>query len=270
MLRNSYTFGSDPELFIFDTKSKKVVSAIDKIPGYKDDPYTEGLPEGCGLQTDNILAEFNIPAVTELNDFIYYIELMKNVIREKVQAINPNYDILCAASAKVPKKELVHPQAREFGCSPDYCIYTQGPNEVTAATKTTLRSGGFHLHCGYPNNSIDVSLEILRYVDAMVGLPSILYDTDVERRKLYGKAGCFRLQKYGFEYRTLSSYWIANESRLRFIWNQLQYALYAFEHGFSLPDPSVVREVINENRVDDAKVLLKEYNLIYPNNIKPE
>ena len=34
-------------------------------------------------------------------------------------------------------------------------------------------------------------------IDAYVGLPSILYDTDAERRKLYGKAGCFRLQPYG-------------------------------------------------------------------------
>ena len=36
MLRNEYTFGSDPELFIFNSKTKKVISAIDKIPGYKE------------------------------------------------------------------------------------------------------------------------------------------------------------------------------------------------------------------------------------------
>ena len=63
MLNNFYTIGSDPELFLFNTKTGKIVSAIDKIPGYKFCPYTEGLPEGFGLQTDNILAEFNIPPV---------------------------------------------------------------------------------------------------------------------------------------------------------------------------------------------------------------
>ena len=87
MLRNEYTFGSDPELFIFNSKTKKVISAIDKIPGYKDDPYTEGLPEGFGLQTDNILAEFNIPPVNNVDDFIsfYY--------RKKEEKNNVNAEI---------------------------------------------------------------------------------------------------------------------------------------------------------------------------------
>lgn len=265
-----YTVGSDPELFIFNNKTKKVVSAIDKIPGYKTDPYTEGLPEGFGLQTDNILAEFNIPPVTSENEFVHCIEFMKDFIRNKVQEIDPNFDIQCAASFKVPAKELKHPQAKEFGCDPDYCIYSSGPNAVSPAARTTLRSGGFHIHVGYPEHNIDVSLIMLRYVDAYVGLPSILYDTDTERRKLYGKAGCFRLQPYGFEYRTLSSYWIGHESRLRFIWKQLMYALQAYESGAPLPDPTLVQLAINENDLEQAKVLIRKYRLIHPDNKQPE
>ena len=115
MLNGHYTIGSDPELFIFNNKTQKVVSAIDKIPGYKTAPYHEGLPEGYGLQTDNILAEFNIPPVQSEMDFIHNIEFMKNHIIKFVQAINPDLGILCQASAKVPAKELKHPQAREFG-----------------------------------------------------------------------------------------------------------------------------------------------------------
>lgn len=197
MLNRRYTIGSDPELFIVNQKTNKVVSAIDKIPGHKEEPYREGLPEGFGLQTDNILAEFNVPPVTNESDFIANIEFMKSYIDNKVKEINPNLGILCQASARVPAKELKHPQAREFGCSPDYCIYTTGPNTVTEASNTTLRSSGFHLHVGYENNNIDTSLVMLAYVDAYVGIPSILYDTDTERRSLYGKAGCFRLTNYG-------------------------------------------------------------------------
>ena len=85
MLELAYTIGSDPELFLVDTKTKKVVSAIERIPGHKDDPYTEGLPEGFGLQTDNVLAEFNIPPVTSCEEFINNIEFMKNFIRKKAQ-----------------------------------------------------------------------------------------------------------------------------------------------------------------------------------------
>lgn len=139
---SSYTIGTDPELFLFNNKTKKVVSAIDKIPGHKEEPYIEGLPEGFGLQTDNILAEFNVPPATKEDDFIKNIEFMKKTIEDMAKAINPNFGILCQASAKVPTKELQHPQAREFGCDPDYCVYTQKKNEPSTATRTSLRSAG--------------------------------------------------------------------------------------------------------------------------------
>lgn len=141
---------------------------------------------------------------------------------------------------------------------------------MSKAARTNLRSAGFHIHVGYPENNIDTSLTMLRYIDAFVGLPSILYDTDTERRSLYGKAGCFRLQKYGFEYRTLSSYWIGNPSRLRFIWRQLMFALCAYERGWNLPDGDLVRNTINNNDVETAKRILTEYEMINPENVKPE
>jgi hypothetical protein len=111
---------------------------------------------------------------------------------------------------------------------------------------------------------------MLRYVDAIVGIPSIIYDTDAERRKLYGKAGCFRLQPWGFEYRVLSSYWIDNASRLRFIWNQIIWALYSYERGRELPDLMTVQDTINNNDVETAKALIKQFSLIAPNNTDPE
>jgi hypothetical protein len=266
----NYTIGSDPELFIFNRKTNKVVSAIDKIPGYKDQPFTEGLPEGFGLQTDNILAEFNIPPVNNVKDFIKNTEFMKDFIRQRVQGINTNLDVLCQASSQVPAKELKHPQAREFGCDPDYCIYREGPNEVSAAARTNLRSAGFHVHVGYENHNIDTSMLMLQYIDAYVGIPSIIYDTDAERRKLYGKAGCFRLTKYGFEYRTLSSYWIGSPKRMQFIWNQLMRALNAFEQRCILPDCSLVRDSINNNDIQTANALIETYNLIDPENVIPD
>ena len=265
-----YTIGTDPELFLVNTKTQKVVSAINKIPGCKEEPFTENLPKGFGLQTDNILAEFNIPPVTNEDDFVQSIEYMKDFIRSIAKDLDKNFDILCQASAKVPAKELKHPQAKEFGCDPDYCIYSEGPNEVSKAAKTNLRSAGFHIHVGYPNNNIDTSLNMLLYIDAFVGLPSIIYDTDTERRNLYGKAGCFRLQPYGFEYRTLSSYWIGNESRLRFIFKQVIWALYAYENGANIPIRTLTRDTINNNDVESVKRLIEKYGLLHPKNVNPE
>ena len=66
MLVRNITIGADPELFIIDSKTGKVVSSIGLIPGVKGEPYVgEDMPNGFGLETDNILAEFNIPPVKD-------------------------------------------------------------------------------------------------------------------------------------------------------------------------------------------------------------
>ena len=48
-------------------------------------------------------------------------------------------------------------------------------------------------------------------IDLIAGIPSVLIDrsgNNKKRRKIYGKAGDFRYQPHGIEYRTLSNFWI--------------------------------------------------------------
>ena len=50
------TIGADPELFIINTKTNKIVSAIGIIPGEKGKPYTKNMePGGFGVEIDGIL-----------------------------------------------------------------------------------------------------------------------------------------------------------------------------------------------------------------------
>ena len=78
------------------------------------------------------------------------------------------------------------------------------------------------------------------------------------------------MQPWGFEYRTLSSFWIANQSRMRFIWNQLIYALRNYERDSIIPDGQLVQNIINNNDVETAKLVIDKFNLICPNNVQPE
>ena len=72
--------GSDPELFIINTKTNKVVSSIGIIPGEKGNAYrSSDMPEGYGLQIDNILAEFNIPPAKDKESFVASIIKKKNL-----------------------------------------------------------------------------------------------------------------------------------------------------------------------------------------------
>ena len=71
MILKNIKVGSDPELFIVNTKTNKVVSSIGLIPGVKGEAYrSPEMPEGYGLQIDNILAEFNIPPTNKKEEFI--------------------------------------------------------------------------------------------------------------------------------------------------------------------------------------------------------
>lgn len=263
MKLNNLTFGADPELFIVNTKTKKVVSAVGLIPGEKGNPWrSEDMPEGFGLETDNILAEFNIPPVKDGISFINNIQYMQNYIDRFVKAINPDLGIRCAASQVVPTSELQSEQARMFGCDVDYNAYTQEPNEKPCGETTNIRSAGMHIHLGYENPDIDTSLTLIKYLDAYLGVPSILKDKDKKRRSLYGKAGCFRLTDYGCEYRVLSSAMMNSTARLDFVWKQLTKAITAAKREILLPSSIDIQEVINNSDIKLAESLISSFKLV--------
>lgn len=256
------TIGADPELFIINKNTGKVVSSIGLIPGEKGNPWVgDDMPEGFGLEIDNILAEFNIPPCTDELSFINNIEYMKNYIAGFVADKNPELGILCAASQEVPEDQLQSDEARLFGCSVDYNVYTGGPNPKPKGESTNLRSAGFHIHIGYRNFNTDTSLQLVRYLDQYVGIPSVIRDQDTRRRSLYGKAGCFRLTAYGVEWRVLSSALMKDQESLQFVWNGVMKAIDRFNHGAGLIDSRTITDVINNSKVKLAQKLVNEYEL---------
>lgn len=257
------TIGADPELFIINEKTEKVISSVGKIPGEKGNPYVaDDMPAGFGLETDNILAEFNIPPVSDLASFVNNIEYMKGYIDKFVKNLDPDYGILCAASKNVDKSQLQSPQAQLFGCDVDYNAYTEAPNPKPEGSRTNLRSAGFHIHIGYENPNIDTSVLLVKYLDMYLGVPSVIYDKDKRRRSLYGKAGCFRLTSYGVEYRVLSSAMMKDVDTLQFVWKQVQKALAAASRGTSLVDSEYVIKAINESDAELAQRIVKSYSIM--------
>ena len=264
MYVQSITLGADPELFIIDTSTNKVVSSVGLIPGVKDHPYvSEDMPEGFGIETDNILAEFNIPPCRTIEEWIHNIEYMKNYIRCFVKRINPNYDIKCSAYEIVDEDQLQTPEAQLLGCDPDYNVYTMRANPKPDAKNAEGRGAGFHIHCGYANQNIKTSLDLIKYFDAYVGLTSLLHDSDVRRRNFYGKAGSFRLQPWGFEYRSLSSAMMKTPELIEFVYNQAMKAISGYNNSFILPDSSYINTAINNGDVGLAAQLIKKYRLLY-------
>lgn len=261
---SNITIGSDPELFLINKKTNKIVSSIGIIPGVKGEAWrSEDMPEGFGLQIDNILAEFNVPPVRIVDSsdiFIDNMNYMKNYIRKYIQKINPDLDIYCAASAYVDEDQLQSDEAKLFGCSPDYNVYTESQNPAPDVPKDGLRSAGMHIHIGYNNPNVRTSLDIVRAMDAVLGLASVIIDKDNKRRQLYGKAGAFRLCDYGVEYRVLSSLFLSSDKLLEIVWNGTREAL-AMAMSGNFPDPMLVMETINSGDAATATEILKNLRI---------
>lgn len=214
------TLGSDPEVFLFNPKTGKFISAVDKIGGSKMFPAPME-KEGFFVQEDNVLAEFNIPPAYNESEFVSYLTDGLDQVKRRV----PYFDLKIQASAFMPAEELEDPRAQEFGCDPDYNAWTGARNMPPSeeAKFAPLRSAGGHVAVGYDllDTQIDkeeVDQNIVRWLDLRLGVPSILMDSDKERRKLYGKAGAYRSKSFGVEYRTLSSFWLANQKLMRWVY----------------------------------------------------
>ena len=254
--------GSDPELFIVNNKTGLVVSSIGLIPGKKKDAYRpEGMPKGYGLQIDNILAEFNIPPVKTREDFIHHINYMKNYIDNYVKEKNPDLGIKCYASQYVPWDQLQSEEACLFGCDPDYNVYTEDVNPKPEGDKTNLRSAGTHIHVSYDNPNIQQSLALVRCMDLYLGIPSVFMDPDKDRRKLYGKAGSFRICPYGVEYRPMSSYFISNDELIGFLFDGTRRAITHAQIGLPLPDGNTVQDIINNCKETEARAIYEKFAL---------
>lgn len=255
------TIGADPELFIVNSRTRDVVSSIGLIPGVKNNPYVpQGYKKGYGIETDNILAEFNIPPAKTEDEFVNYIDVMKQWIETFVKGKNPELTIQCIASRYVNEDQLQSDEAKAFGCDPDYNAYTENVNPKPEGASTNLRSAGFHIHVGYPKQNYDTSINIVKWMDVFLGVPSLLLDPDTERRKLYGKAGCFRLQPWGVEYRVLSSFMMNSDAHIRYVYKQTMAAV--SHRNESNPELfEAARDIINSGDVKGAIQFCKTNNI---------
>jgi len=238
MLKN-IKIGSDPELFL--EKNGEIISAEGLIGGTKLEPKKIS-EEGHAIQEDNVMVEFNIPACVDVKSFVTNMNFVKNhlEILSKLQGCSLNY----SASAELDQRFLETPQAKQFGCEPDFNVYSKSINSAPSSD-TRLRTCGGHIHIGYDNPSQEVSEKIIYAMDAVLGLESINLDKDDRRKEMYGKAGSFRFKNYGVEYRSLSNFWIVNDKLMKWAFNKTMEAI-------ELVNTGVINYIIN-NYSDDIE-----------------
>jgi hypothetical protein len=127
-----------------------------------------------------------------------------------------------------------------------------------------MRTAAGHVHIGWKrsNNKIDLrhfeaSRLLVKQLDYMLGVPSVLLDKVCARRMMYGSAGAFRPKKYGAEYRVLSNFWLEDKALMKWVFDSTQAAFNLLEEGVHLSDRfHSPREIINYSRKEDAQGLI--------------
>ena len=254
------TLGTDPELFL--QKDNKIISAIGKIGGSKSEPQPIS-DEGHFIQEDNVAIEYNIPACKTVEDWIYHHNFVKDYLEVLVSGMGCTLAI--QPSAVLEESELDNDIARLAGCEPDFDVWNECINEPADLSATNMRSAGGHISVGWDNPTQEQQLDMVKAMDATVGLGSVLLDFDTERKKLYGKAGCFRFREYGIEYRSLSNFWIKFDESLKWAWNTTMKAIDLVNSGkieeVKKHGDRIV-EAINTNNKELASELLNEFSKI--------
>lgn len=255
--------GADPE--VFAKKQGTYVSAYGMIPGTKDEPYV--VHRGA-VQVDGMALEFNIdPADTE-DEFILNLDTVMATLRAMVPDVTLHADPVAHFTREYMEQQ--HPKAVELGCDPDYNAWTRARNPIPDGTRL-FRTGAGHVHCGWipvdvqvPDNHEEVCQMLVRQQDFYLGLPSLLYDTDSQRRELYGKAGAYRVKKYGVEYRTLSNRWLTSDALKRWVYRNSQLAWDTVWDNELVLRYGDISEIINTSNVAEARRIIADANIPVP------
>lgn len=206
------TIGADPETFVLDKKSGKIVSAHDLLPGTKENPHPVA---GGAIQVDGLAAEFNTEPCATGSQFETNCE---QVIGELRKALGGKYEVVFEPAHVFDQEyyDSLPDDPKILGCTADFNAYTQDINPPPdTMTAPTMRTTSGHIHVGWGSrfdpedtNHIADCAAVAKQLDFALGIVSLLWDPDPRRRVMYGKAGCFRPKTYGMEYRTMSNVWL--------------------------------------------------------------
>lgn len=271
-MKKKCTVGADPEFFLKRKNDGKYISAIPHIDGTKEEPQLLG--SGGNVQRDNVALEFAIDPAVDADDVV---DKVRNAFKEIHTMIPKECDITADPSADFDEDQLDHEEAQRFGCDPDYCAWDIKINDPPVCDNPSLRTCGGHIHVGHQDGDGNEFLHdpmgkiiLIRIMDVIHGITSVLLDSSeraIERRKLYGKAGCHRPTEYGVEYRVLSNFWFKDPNLVMLMsWHLVQDALKVVREM----NPDEIIDAIGEDRIRKTinEGLRGEAEDILENNVK--
>lgn len=247
--------GADPELFMKNQNTGDFVSAHDRVPGTKYEPFK--VPLGA-IQVDGTALEFNIDPASTVEEFVNNIKS----VRKTLESYVPGYNVVAEPVAYYDPTYFawdVPASAHTLGCDPDFNGWTGEKNPRPDPDGRPIRTAAGHIHIGwgedfdvYDSDHFKYCAKIARQMDYYLGIQSLLWDSDPVRRSLYGKAGAFRVKPYGMEYRVMSNRWLSADGLMRRVYRGVQRGMSAALADNFAEDVhgDIAQTIINENIID--------------------
>lgn len=262
--------GSDPEIFVVDKKTKKVIPAFMFLQDKKHAKY-HPTSEGYGITPfwDGFQAEFSMKSFS-------CMEWMATTIRGGL------LHLLQTARTRFPDAQLSPDSVVEIdldflanaaehhaalGCSKSFNVYGTPAVRVENPRLLPFRFAGGHMHFGDPDLVRDKDEKIQEYVkilDALVGVASVLWYQELEnpiRRQFYGRAGEYRRPHHGLEYRTPGNGWLRHPALFHLTYGYARTALRFARSGLGKYldfNPEQVREVVDSYDVKSAREIVRK------------
>lgn len=274
----SPNMGCDPEFFF---KHKGLIIGAEKIIPQKGLVIREkaGNEIGSKFIIDGVQAEINPRPNTCRANLANELRRCMIMLKQELLTKGADYTADFSRTIEISKDELMSldEKSRKFGCAPSNSIYkTKAGIKITDVdpTEYRTRAAGGHIHIGtnayYPglNRALTKDYErTVQMLDLLCGNTAVLVDRDegnIERRKVYGKAGEFRLPPHGLEYRTLSNFWLTAYPLMSFAFGMARLAVCLmsdtdekratsfFEAFMGKVKPKYIHTAINNNDFDLA------------------
>lgn len=152
-------------------------------------------------------------------------------LKEELNARGEGITADFSRAVEISKDKLLEldESSRKFGCAPSKSIYRIPARlklDKVDPTEYRIRAAGGHIHIGKSDLYKDLTRALtidhektVKMLDIILGNTCVLVDrdiTNIERRKLYGRAGEYRLPEHGLEYRTLSNFWLTSYPLMSF------------------------------------------------------
>lgn len=251
-----YYSGCDPEIFVFKGDGG-VFPAREFLGDKKTSPR---------IFYDGIQAEFCPVAGGCLEQMWGRILAGLVDVQRAAKIKDPKAKLTIQNAIKLSKDQLktLSDEDLAFRCSTSLNVY-EDFGDLPDAREYPWRFAGGHIHVGCRTKAAPVIRAIVKALDGVLGVAGVSLASTLdctERRRMYGRAGEFRLPKHGLEYRVLSNFWLCHPLIFHLVFEVMRLAFNLGEQGLF---PVVwegkeeeIRDIINWCDVDGARKMLKK------------